>query len=366
MNDIRHFGNSLDSIYMAPNASFRSISAENPAGEKGQGALAVPDSGSAARDLGPGWKVRPCITIRAGETAVLAEIRGPGLITHIWTTASTSAYRDCILRMYWDGETEPSVEVPYGDFFCNGWGVRANVLSAPINVNPSGGFNSFWPMPFRTSARITVENQRPEDISGFFYQIDYLLGDLPDESLSFHAQWRRENPVPFRTEYVMLDGVRGRGRFAGVYLAWGQNNNGWWGEGEVKYYIDGDTDHPTYCGTGTEDYFGGAWSFLNDRMNGYVPYSAPYLGYHQFIAPDGFTGANMRHGMYRWHVADPVPFERDFRATIQALGWRSGIHGQPGRFLPLQDDIASMAVWYQLEPHAPFPVLPGRDFREVI
>ena len=300
----------LSNIFLSSSAESRSISAENPNGEKGGGAKALPDSNSWARELGQGWKVSPCITVKSGETVTLADIQGPGMITHIWTTCSTDAYRDCILRFYWDGEEKPSVEVPYGDFFCNGWGVRTNVVSLPINVNPSGGFNSYWPMPFKKSARITLENQRPVDIEGFFYQIDYLLNSVPEDCMYFHACWRRSNPVPFKKEYVILDGVKGKGRFAGVYMAWGQNNNNWWGEGEVKFYIDGDSDFPTYCGTGTEDYFGGAWGFFNKDSNGYETYSAPFLGFHQVIKPDGFMSANMRYGLYRWHIMDPVFFKK--------------------------------------------------------
>jgi hypothetical protein len=351
----------LSNMFKQSNAVTRSISAENPQGEKGKGAMANPDEKSPARDLGQGWKVRPCINLKAGETKTLAEIDEPGMITHIWITCAPKSYRDCILRFYWDNESSPSVEVPLGDFFCNGWGVRANVLSLPINVNPSGGFNSYWPMPFGKSAKITVENQRPEDIEGFFYQFDYILDKIPEDTMYFHAQWRRENPLQYKKEYTIVNNIKGRGRFAGVYIAWGQNNNNWWGEGEVKYYMDGDTENPTYCGTGTEDFFGGAWGFFNKDENGYETFSAPYLGYHQLIKPDGFTGANMRHGLYRWHIADPVFFKSDFNATIQALGWRS-----EQRFLPLQDDLASTAYWYQSEPHNKFPKIPGRDVREVI
>ena len=146
----------------------------------------------------------------------------------------------------------------------------------------------------------------------------------------------------------------------GTYIAWGVNNSGWWGEGEVKFYLDGDHDFPTICGTGTEDYFGGAWNFEYPPGE-YGEFSAPYSGLPQILRPDGLYRSQQRFGLYRWHIMDPIRFQQDLRLTIQALGWRS-----EGRYLPLQDDIASTAFWYQAEPHAPFPALPGRNLLEVI
>jgi hypothetical protein len=236
-------------------AETRSISAENPTGEKGKGAMAIPDERSPASELGVGWKVRPCITLPANSITKLAEINGSGVIQHIWMTVDVRAYRSCILRFYWDDEETPSIEVPLGDFFCNGHGLRYNVNSLPIVVNPSGGFNCYFPMPFRKRALITIENQHWEDIGGFFYQITYSLMDVPDDAVYFHAQWRRSMTRREYPEHTILDGVIGRGHYVGTFIAWTQLSNGWWGEGEVKFYIDGDTDYPTICGTGTEDYF---------------------------------------------------------------------------------------------------------------
>jgi hypothetical protein len=355
----------LSNIFHTSNAQSRSISAENPTGEKGKGGMAVPDPNGLSSDLGIGWKVNPWVLVKKGETVTLADIKGPGMITHIWTTAgSEKFFRDCVLRFYWDDETEPSIEVPYGDFFCNGWGVQVNVLSIPINVNPLGGFNSYWPMPFRKSAKITIQNNRMVDLDKLFYQIDYVLTDVPADSMYLHAQWRRQNPIPRGQEYTIIDGIKGKGRFAGVYLAWGQNSNKWWGEGEVKFYIDGDTEFPTYCGTGLEDYFGGAWGFITNNHKAYETFSAPYLGYHQLIKPDGYMVANMRHGLYRWHILDPVFFREDFKATIQPLGWRIAAD-ESWKYSHLQDDVASTAFWYQVDPHEPFPTLPDRDSRDV-
>ncbi|MCD6506089.1 DUF2961 domain-containing protein [Candidatus Poribacteria bacterium] len=333
----------LGSIPLLSDAQTRSISAENPKGEKGGGAKAVPDERSAASMLGKGWKVRPCITLPPGETTTLAEIDGPGVIQHIWITVDPKAYRDTILRFYWDDEETPSVEVPLGDFFCNGHGMRYNVNSLPICVNPSGGFNSYWPMPFKKSAKVTVENQRWEPIGGFFYQITYSLTQIPENTGYFHAQWRRSMTRRDRPEHVILDGVRGQGHYVGTFLAWTQLSDGWWGEGEIKFYIDGDTEHPTICGTGTEDYFGGAWGFGDT-------FSTPFLGYPLWQRDPTRVP---KHGLYRWHIMDPIRFQSDLKVTIQALGWWPN-----GKFQPLTDDIASVGYWYQREPHAPFPEMP--------
>ncbi len=352
----------LDWITRLSQAQTRSISAENFTGEKGKGGMATTGTGipGPAEHLGQGWKVSPCIIIEPFTTVTLAEIAGPGAIQHIWLTVAPQHWRALVLRCYWDDEETPSIEVPLGDFFCNGWCVRSNVSSIPVAVNPAGGFNSYWPMPFRRRARITLQSLTKDRIPGFFYQITYTLTEIPEDAGYLHAQWRRSNPLPYKTVHTLLDGVQGQGHYVGTYLAWGVNNNGWWGEGEIKFYLDGDVDFPTICGTGTEDYFGGAWGF-EQPPGEYGLYSTPYLGLHQIIKPDGLYRSQQRFGMYRWHIPDPIRFQSDLRMTIQALGWRS-----EGRFLPLQDDIASTALWYQREPHAPFPALPDRDYLEVI
>lgn len=352
-------GMHLGGLSRLSNAKTRSISAENFTGEKGKGGMATEGTGAqAARDLGQGWKVSPSVSIAPRTTFTLADIAGSGAIQHIWLTVFPEAWRRAVLRMYWDGEDSPSVETPVGDFFCSGWCVRCNVSSLAVCVNPAGGFNSYWEMPFRTSARITLENM-DDDPLVCYYQITYALSDVPADAAYFHAQWRRSNPLPYKSVHTLLDGVRGQGHYVGTYLAWGVHNNSWWGEGEIKFYLDGD-EWPTICGTGTEDYFGGAWNFEHPPGE-YGVFSGPYSGLPQVIKPDGLYRSQQRFGMYRWHIADPIRFEHDLRVTIQALGWHSG-----RRYLPLQDDIASTAFWYQTEPHAPFPLLPDRDGLEVI
>ncbi len=346
-----HLWPHLGNLGLLDDAETRSISAENPDGRRGGGARAHPEDGSPARRLGKGWKARPFIPIAADTTVTIAEIDGPGIIQHIWITTDEPAYSGLILRMYWDDESTPSVAVPLGDFFACGHGCYRPVQSAVVAVNPRGGLNCYWPMPFHKSARITVENATGQDLPHFFYQITYALRGLPGNAATFHAQWRQSRTTSDCPEHVLLDGVEGRGHYVGTYLAWTQFAEGWWGEGEVKFFLDDDdADHPTICGTGTEDYFGGAWSFYDEHKRE-VPYSGPYLGL-PLVLYDGDRPP--RFGMYRWHVPDPIRFRSRLRATVQALGW-----WPDNTFRPLEDEIASTAFWYQQEPHAPFPTGPG-------
>ena len=340
----------------------RSISPENLTGEPGKGGMCPAEKGSArhaARELGTGWKTNPYTVVQAGETITMADIQGMGMVNHIWCTP-TKKWRNAILRMYWDDQEHPSVECPLGDFFCMGWQKYMQINSLAVCVNPGSGLNCYWDMPFRTRARITLENRAEEPMT-IYYQIDYCLCDIPEDAMYFHAQFRRTNPLPYKAVYTILDNVKGKGHYVGTYMAWGVNNNGWWGEGEIKFFMDGDKEFPTICGTGTEDYFCGSYDFEDPYTHDcYVPFSSPYTGL-QVLVPDRLYVSQMRFGMYRWHLTDPICFEKDLKVTIQALGWREG-----GRYLPLQDDIASVAYWYQQLPCAPFPQLPDRDYLEVI
>ncbi len=353
-------GMNLGNLSRLSDAVTRSISAENTTGAKGDGGKATEGFGAnAARDLGQGWKVAPAVWIQPGETLTMAEIEGPGAIQSIWLAGRTIR-RECILRIYWDGQEHPSVECPLGDFFAVGWGVFAQVTSIPVSVNPNNGVNCYWEMPFRKSCRITVENRAGDQVP-CYYQVNYTLTDVPDDAAYFHAQFRRNNPLPYMENHTIIDGIKGKGHFIGTAMSWGVNNNNWWGEGEVKFFMDGDGEFPTICGTGLEDYFGGAYDW--DVDGNYVTYSTPYLGMHQVILGGETYRANQRFSMYRWHVMDPIRFEDDLRVTIQALGWRTD---PDRRYLPLQDDISSVAYWYQTLPTAPFPELPDRDYLEII
>jgi Protein of unknown function (DUF2961) len=351
--------NGMTTLYRLSNAKTFSISPENLTGEKGKGGMAVRGTASnAAGDLGQGWKVNPFIIIEPHATATLAEVNGQGAIQHIWMTP-TGNWRTSIIRMYWDDEKEPSVEVPAGDFFGMGWGKYAPISSLAVCVNPGSAFNSYWPMPFRKKAKITMENLDNQAMR-LYYQMDYTQAQVPGDAAYFHAQFRRVNPLPYKQVYTIVDNVKGKGHYVGTYLAWGVHNNGWWGEGEIKFYMDGDKEFPTINGTGTEDYFCGSYNFENKDKKQYEEFTTPYSGLVQAIKPDGLYQSQQRFGLYRWHIPDPVRFETDLRITIQALGWRNN-----RQYLPLMDDISSVAFWYQAEPHAPFPKLPAKDQLEV-
>lgn len=355
----------MNNLYRLSNAKTRSISPENFTGEKGKGGMANPidkdtpnvaNASWAARDLGQGWKVNPYVRIQPGQTFTMAEIEGPGAIQHIWMTP-TGVWRYSIIRIYWDDEKDPSVECPVGDFFGMGWNEYAPLNSLAICVNPGSAFNCYWNMPFRKKCKITMENINDKDPMTLYYQVDYTLTEIPADAAYFHSQFRRANTNE-TSDYTIVAGIKGKGQYVGTYLAWGVNNNGWWGEGEIKFFMDGDDKFPTICGTGTEDYFCGSYNF--DRNGQYTEFCTPYSGLHQVIRPDGTYKSQQRFGLFRWHIVDPIRFEKDLKVTVQDLGWRHN-----GRYLPQNSDISSTTFWYQTEPHAAFPQLPSKDELEV-
>jgi len=356
----------LSNLYRTSDAKTRSISPENFNGEKGKGGMATTGTGlGPSRELGQKWKVSPSVVIKKHTVFTVAEIDGPGAVQHIWMTP-TGNWRYSILRFYWDDETAPSIEVPVGDFFCQGWGKFAPVTSLAVAANPGSGLNCYWTMPFRKKCRITMENIDNHDMV-LYYQVDYTLTEVPKDAGYLHAQFRRVNPLPFKKDFVLVDSIRGKGQYVGTYMAYGSNKNGWWGEGEIKFFMDGDTEFPTINGTGTEDYFCGAYDFDTQKKNKagvekseYTEFSGPYTGLPQVIRGDGHYDIAQRFGLYRWHITDPIRFDKDLKVTIQDLGWH-----QDGRYMPLQDDIATTAFWYQIEPHNPFPKLPAKDQLEV-
>ncbi|MBQ4516138.1 MAG: DUF2961 domain-containing protein [Clostridia bacterium] len=338
----------------------RSISAENFKGEKGKGGMAEEGTGKQfAEGLGKGWKISPSVIIKSGEVFEVADIDGPGIIKHIWMTDTCPMNRMLIIRMYWDGSDTPSVEAPLGDFFaCAEHQTYSQLTSIPVCVNPKRAFNCYWNMPFYKKCRITIENLYVKEVT-LFYQVDYLIGELPQGHGYFHAQFRRTNPLKYKENYTILDNVCGNGQYVGTYMFWGVNNNKWWGEGEIKFYLDGDKEYPTICGTGTEDYFCGSWNF--DVGGKYQEFCTPYAGLAKIIRPDGLYNSQQRFSLYRWHINDPIYFKNDIKVTIQALGWRN-----ISKYLPLQDDISSVAFWYQDSICKTFPTLPEKDKLEII
>ena len=350
----------MKDICLLSDAESRAITAENPTGEKGRGGLATEgDGAAAARELGPGWKVSPCRTVQPGETLVLADVGGPGRIRHIWIADGCKADRRLVIRFYWDGAEKPSVEAPLGDFFACALHATepGTLVSNPVCVNPRRALNCWWEMPFRTHARVTLESLHDEPVT-VYWQIDYEAGEQPAGAAYFHAQFRRTDGVPERGVHTILDGVRGRGHYVGTYALWGVHADGWWGEGEVKFHLDGDRDGCTICGTGTEDYFLGAWGFDD---GGYREYCTPWSGLAHIRRPDGLYKAVPRFSLYRWHIPDPIRFREDIRVTVQDLGWRSG-----GRYLSRRDDVSTVAYWYQSEPFTDFPPFPSRDALEIV
>jgi hypothetical protein len=339
----------LAGLSILDNSRTRSISAENMTGEKGKGGMAIPDpterkyaaSGRAADSLGQGWKVKPFLRVNAGQTVTLMDVDGPGTIQHIWMVEDLS--RAHVLRFYWDGESTPSVEVPVPDFFAVGHEKFGQVNSQVVVVNPRNALNCYWPMPFKKHARVTFTNESDRDLNLLAFQITYALNPVDKNSGYFHAQWRRAR-TGSQNPYVILDGVKGKGRYVGTFLSWTQlTDKGWFGEGEVKFFMDGDTKFPTICGTGTEDYFLGSFGFEQS-------YSTAYSG--TTLALSHNRELPIPWSLYRWHLPDPICFDNDLKVTIQALGWNAR-----SQYRLLDDDIASVAYWYQNEPHQPFPAL---------
>jgi hypothetical protein len=291
-------------------------------------------------------RVSRVVSIPPGSTVTLAEIAGPGVIRHLWFTAQCDipqVYGLLVFRAWWDGEPHPSVEAPLGDFIGVGFGQEREMRSQMSDMYPAGApnhaaLNTYWPMPFRKSARLTVENRGERVVSMFFSHVDYeKTGNLPPKTQSFHALWRRENPVTLHKPYTILE-ARGTGCYAGTVMNYHLLQPGAWVEGGDNFHIDGDTS-PTLPGTGTEDYFGHAWGFRRET-------GAAWHG--TSLGPE-----DSRATAYRWHVPDPVWFDKSIRVTLRCHGTDVGDR---------QDDYSSVAFWYQTEPHAPFPPLPPPDY----
>ncbi len=339
----------------------RMVTAENPTGEKGKACMAVPNPEDPALywskySLGKGWKVRPFIRVEPHQHVVIADIQGSGCIDQIFFASDKERFSELVLRIYWDNEETPSVECPLGAFFCMGIDSRPhNVYSLPVTVAPHRGMNCYWSMPYRKAARIEVENQGDTPAQILAYKVLYHVEPVPEDAAYFHAQYRQSLTQEASPVHTILDGVKGCGVYVGTYLMWTNLNGGWWGEGEVKFYIDGDTTYPTLCDNGTEDYFGGAWNFggygvLGDEER---EFHSPFLGLPMVSSQDPCSPKKIE--MYRFHICDCIGFSQDLRVTVDTIGWRR----DHTKYKHLSEDVRSVAFWYQREPHGEFPSLPA-------
>jgi len=333
---IYDLGNQLES---------RSISFENPAGEPGNG-------GMAASGLGVGRKGFPARNIVPGETVVLCDIAGPGTIRHIWMTGSfnndPAGIRSMVVRGYWEGQEHPSIECPLGDFMGSAHGKVNAYQSAVHSTGINSAFNIWLPMPFQTSGKLTLTNEGDKDIT-VFYQVDFTTGDQhPDDLGRLHVCFRRENPTTLKNDFEILPRREGKGRYLGTVLGIRSFDEHWWGEGEIKIYMDGDTEFPTICGTGSEDYV----------CLSYGMQQTPYLYHGCSWNQDGYVS------MYRWHLPDPIYWKKECRITIQQIGYDYSRQESTGTPLYERvDDWSSATFWYEPVPNTPLPPFPTLEQR---
>lgn len=286
---------------------------------------------------------------------MLADIEGMGIISEFFFTSDYPRLSELVLRIYWDYEEQPSVEVPAGAFFCIGHDDHPHTVSSmPVTVAPYRGCNCYWQMPFRRHARITLTHEGGEDANIVAWRVLYHLDKVEENAAYFHAQYRRTLTSENMPEHTILDGVTGTGVYVGTYLAWNNHGSGWWGEGEVKFYLDDDLEYPTICDNGTEDYFGGAWNFgynFPEHGSPEQSFESPFLGLP--LAKVDHIHGSRKYSMYRWHIYDCIGFEKNMKVTVQTLGWYPD-----HTYRPLSEDISSVAYFYQVEPHTEFPELP--------
>jgi hypothetical protein len=287
--------------------------------------------------------------VAPGATHTLMDVKGPGVITHMWLTflgpepqdwakAGSANHQEMLLRVYWDGSKKPAIEAPVGDFFANCFGKRSEVISLPVIVEDADSYNCFWQMPFRKSARVEIVNQSAKPISLLYYNIDWIKKDrLAKDTPYFYAQYRQEYPVEHGKDYVILD-TKGKGHYVGTVLAVRTRSPAWFGEGDEKIYIDGETEN-SIQGTGTEDYFLSAWGLKTTK----TPYfGVPY--FDQWGIVGGHTSA------YRWHINDPIVFQKGIKVAIEHFGWIAPDENPDYKSMSWnerEDDYSSVAFWYQ-------------------
>jgi hypothetical protein len=319
-----------------PGLVSRSICFENPAGAPGQG-------GMAASALGVGRKGSPARTLNAGQTVQLCDIEGPGTIRHIWMTTSNTPMnlRSLVIRAWWDGQASPSIECPIGDFMGFAHGKVTPYCSAVHSLGSSAGMNIWLPMPFTARARITLTNEGKENVP-LFYQIDYTIKDNhPFDVGRLHVLFRRENPTTENKDFELLPERTGKGRYIGAVIGVrNMHTDQWWGEGEIKVYMDGDTTFPTIVGTGGEDYVGLSYGI---QQTPYL-YNGCSLNQNNFVS------------MYRWHLPDPIYWRNKVRITIQQIAYKNGL-------TETRDDWSTATFWYEPIPSEPLPQMPPVEAR---
>jgi hypothetical protein len=330
----------------------RSICFENPTGAPGEG-------GKAASKLGVGRKGAPSITLKAGQEVQLCDIEGPGTIRHIWMTGprTPASLRSVVIRAWWDGQEHPSIECPIGDFMGFAHGKVMPYFSAVHSLGRNAGMNIWLPMPFAKKARLTLTNEGKANVA-LFYQIDYTIKDNhPSDVGRLHVLFRRENPTTEKQDFEMLPKRTGKGRYIGALLGIRNLHPGqWWGEGEIKIFMDGDTEFPTIVGTGSEDYVGLSYGMQQ------TPHL--YNGCCLCLNSTDWSREDLDKNkenanfisMYRWHLPDPIYWEKEVRITIQQIAWQKGL-------AETQDDWSTATFWYEPVPSAALPALPGVEAR---
>jgi len=351
---------SRDELFSLKALQSRAATAENKQAEKGKGGMTA-----------DGIKGSPAIKdFKSGTTETLLEQKGPGMIRHIWCTTKprkAEHLRNLIIRMYWEGHDIPSVEVPLSDFFGVAHGAAVPMYSAYLYTQEGRGLNCFFPMPFAREAKITITNESGTDLDYFFYQVDFTLGDeVTGEDGRFHASFRRENPTSYGKDFVIMQSEGARGIYLGAVIGVRPLTEGWWGEGEVKIFLDDDGEFPTICGTGMEDYIGSAW--------GLETHNTPVQG-APLVTP-GFAS------LYRFHLHDPVYFQKNIKVTVQQMGstMKQNVlpiygdslifssknhprrHPDDGYYLRA-DDVCATAYWYQWPLQTSREPLPGKEKR---
>lgn len=318
-----------------------SVCGENPTGEKNMGDQATEGWNkkfSYDAGLGQGWKVRPCVQIKAHEKLELCNVIGHGHILTMWFAFEVRFIKQLKFIGKFDGRE--TFNVPFGAFFLNGWGNKARVNSLLMCVNPSGAFNCYIPMPFRKNANLTIFNDGDNDIV-LYYQVTYDDAPVDKEEGLFHAQYNEVEKLEYKKSFDVLRKIEGEGVYLGTYFGFKTDFTTWWGEGEFKFYID-DDEHPSICYTGTEDYFGGAWNF-EEPAGSYGLFSTPYTGLIEANPQGHIYEADQTFGMYRWHVADPIRFKKNLRVDVQAIGWEADF----SKYRLVESTLFSIAYWYQ-------------------